>query len=86
MTYFEAALEVLKTARKPLSLREITERALERGLVVPQGKTPQRTMGAALYERLGTDPRLVRTADPGQGRGKPGTVRWALREKADRTN
>jgi hypothetical protein len=85
MTYYEAALEVLRSARKPLTTREITDLALERGLLVPGGKTPHATMSAALYERLGTDPQLVKTAVRGPTRVKRGSVRWTLREKADGT-
>lgn len=81
MTYFEAALQILRSAQKPLTTREITERALERGLIVSHGKTPIATMGAVLYGRLGTDNQLVKTEDRGPARAKRGTVRWTIRDE-----
>jgi hypothetical protein len=80
MTYFEAALQILKSSPEPLSTREITERALEQGLIVPQGKTPIATMAAVLYGRLGADAQLVKTEDRGSGRTR---VRWTLRKTPD---
>jgi hypothetical protein len=85
MTYFEAALQILKSSRRPLTTREITQRALERGLIAPRGKTPNATMSAALYVRLGTDAQLIKTEDRGPIRAKQGTVRWTLRDTADGT-
>jgi hypothetical protein len=85
MTFYEAALQILKSSRKPLTSREITDRALERGMIVPRGKTPVATMSAELYRRLGTDPLLVKTEDRGPVRAKNGTVRWKLRETRDGT-
>jgi hypothetical protein len=79
MTYYEAALQILSSARHPLSTREITDRAVKRGLVVPRGATPQATMAAVLYSRLGSDNRLVKIDTPGNGRAMRGSVRWALR-------
>jgi hypothetical protein len=81
MTFYEAALEILKSSSKPLTSKEITQRALERGLIMSRGKTPTRTMESQLYGQLGTDPLLVKTGDRGpNGRPKRGTVRWTLRE------
>jgi hypothetical protein len=79
MTFFEAALQILKSSRKPLTSQEITQRALEHGLIVSGGKTPAATMAAALYRRSGTDPQLVKIEDRGPARAKRGTVRWTLR-------
>jgi hypothetical protein len=79
MTYYEAALQVLMSAERPLTIREITDRAVERGLVTPVGKTPHRTMGARLYTRFRNDPELIKLEDPGNGRAKRGSVRWTLR-------
>jgi hypothetical protein len=83
MTFYEAALRILKSSRKPLSTREITERALERGLIVSHGKTPEASMAAVLYGRLGTDTQLVKIEDHGPTRAKRGTVRWRMRETPD---
>jgi hypothetical protein len=85
MTYVEAALQILKASRKPLTTREITERALERGLIVPRGKTPHATMRAALYERLGSDTQLLKTESRTSTHPKQGTVYWTLREAATGT-
>jgi hypothetical protein len=45
MTFLEAAYQVLKSSGRPLTTLEITERALEQGLVDPRGKTPTRNHG-----------------------------------------
>lgn len=83
MSFYEAALQILKSSPKPLTSEEITERALERGLIVSHGQTPVATMAAILYRRLGSDPQLVKTEDRGPTRAKRGTVRWTLRETRD---
>ncbi len=83
MTYYEAALQVLRSVRHPLTTREITDQAIERGLIRPQGKTPHVTMGARLYVKVRNDPELVKLETPGNGRAKRGSVRWALRHNAD---
>ena len=78
MMYYEAAVEVLKAARRPLTVQEITNQAIEAGLIAPRGKTPVATMSAALY-RPGSRRDLVKLEDPGETRAKPGSVRWTLR-------
>ena len=45
----EAAESVLREARKPLHVREITRIALQKGLWQTSGKTPEATVGARLY-------------------------------------
>jgi hypothetical protein len=67
MTYAEAAITVLKLRRRPLSTREITDLALEHGLIHPIGKTPVATMALALYllVRDTADSPLVKVATPG---------------------
>lgn len=81
MTYFEAALQILRSAQKLLTTREVTERALERGLIVSHSKTPIATMAAALYGRLGTNDQLVKTEDRRATGAKWGTVRWTVRDE-----
>ena len=50
MTSFtNAAYGILKEEGVPLSAREITKRALNRGLIVTKGKTPYQTMQSSLY-------------------------------------
>jgi restriction system protein len=80
MNYYEAALKVLEAAEHPLSAKEITDRALTAGLITTHGKTPERTMSAALYGQLGTDSSLVKDATAGSVRAKRGTVRWTLKK------
>ncbi len=79
MTYYEAALQVLRSVQRPLTTREITAQAVERGLIAPDGKTPEATMSAKLYMALRNDSELVKLEEPGKKRARPGTVRWTLR-------
>ena len=83
MTYYEAALQVLLGAKRPLTAREITDEALERGLITPKGKTPHATMTAELYVHAPKDPQLVKLEDPGSKRAKRGSVRWTVRRVVD---
>ena len=55
MTYYQAALQVLKIAECSLTAREITTMAVERGLICPKGKTPHATMAAELYLQVPQD-------------------------------
>lgn len=80
MTYYEAAIEVLRAAGRPLTAREITEEALKRRLITPSGKTPQSTMNALLYVRVRNDPNLLKLEERGDTRAKRGSVRWMLRD------
>lgn len=75
MTFLEAAEVVLRTARKPLTVREITEIALRRGLLETHGKTPDATMSAALYGASPDGP-IRREFVPGSRRAVRGSVRW----------
>jgi hypothetical protein len=81
MTYYKAAIEVLKAAKRPLTVREITNQAIEAGLITPHGKTPVATMSAALY-RAQNQPDLVKAGGRGDKQAKRGTVRWTLRPKS----
>jgi hypothetical protein len=82
MTYYEAALQILRSARHPLTTQEITDLAITKGLVAPTGKTPHRSMARELYLRVRNDPQLVKLGDPVNVRAKPGSVRWTLRRSA----
>jgi len=77
MTYYKAAIEVLKAAKRPLTVQEITDQAIEAGLIAPRGETPVATMSATLY-RARKHPELVKVGDWGNMRAKRGTVRWKL--------
>ena len=81
MTFLEAAEIVLRTAKKPLTVREITDVALRRGLLETRGKTPEATMSAALY-RTPDDGPIRRESSPGPQRAKRGSVRWSYVKKA----
>lgn len=48
-SFLKAATTVLPSASRPLTVREITDEALRRGLVETGGKTPESSMSAALY-------------------------------------
>jgi hypothetical protein len=80
MTYYEAARQVLKSARRPMTTREITNLAIQRKLLVTRGKTPLASMSAVLYLRVRDDPELVKIAAQGSRRAKRGSVRWTLRQ------
>ena len=79
MTYYEAAIQVLRSAQHPLTTREITERAIKAGLIIPRGKTPNATMSARLYAWVRKDDTLTKLEAPGNGRAKQGSVRWTVR-------
>jgi HB1/ASXL restriction endonuclease-like protein with HTH domain len=55
MTYFQAALTILAHADRPLSVGELTAVALQRRLIRPRGRTPDRSMSSVLYRRLAAD-------------------------------
>lgn len=83
MKYHEAAVEVLRQSGRPMTDAEITDRALELGLITTTGKTPRQTMSAALYVRSKDPSALVqRLAEQGATRAKRGSVRWTLRNPA----
>lgn len=75
MTFLEAAEAVLRSAKGPLTTREVVQRALARGLINPQGKTPEATMSAALYGAHSDVP-IRREFEPGRGRARRGSVGW----------
>lgn len=78
MTYLDAAVEVLRTARRPLTTREVSEAALRSRLIEPVGKTPDATMSAALYRHVrdAPHPLLRRAFTQGPARAVRGTVYW----------
>jgi hypothetical protein len=80
MTYYEAALQILRSAGQPLTAQEITDLAISEGLIVPTGKTPVASMERVLYLRVRDgDLELVKIEEPGNARAKRSSVRWALR-------
>ena len=75
MTFYEAALTILRSADRPLTTEEITKLALERKLVQTAGKTPKASMVAILYRRVGGGSGLFKIEAPGYGRAKRGSVK-----------
>ena len=49
LSFKEAAIKILNEADEPLSAKEITLIALEKGLIETSGATPEATMAAQLY-------------------------------------
>ncbi|HZS89104.1 MAG TPA: winged helix-turn-helix domain-containing protein [Chloroflexota bacterium] len=67
MSYYQAAVEILRSTGRPMGAYEIADEALRRGLIAPEGKTPRNTMSAALLRHtLGGSSDIVR--QKGQGR------------------
>jgi len=75
VTFLEAAETVLRAANRPLTAREITDIALERGLLRTSGKTPEATMSARLYAAPADAP-IRRKFASGSQRAVRGSVRW----------
>jgi hypothetical protein len=75
MTFLAAAEAVLRSAKRPLTAREITEQALNRRLIATSGKTPEATMTAALYRAR--SPHIQRSFAPGPTRAVRNSVRWS---------
>jgi len=79
MTYFEAALLVLRASRSPLSTNEILKRIQRQNLVPMTGQSPKATLSATLYRHLGKHPELRCERVTGtHQRAVRGTVRWSL--------
>ncbi len=78
--FLEAAVTVLAEAGRPLTADEIVARALERGLLRTEGRTPAATMTACLYTHIrdAGRPRVVRVFEPGKQRAQRGSVRWSI--------
>jgi hypothetical protein len=89
MSYYDAALQVLRSVQRPLTISEITDQAIERGLLTPRGKTPYDTMRARLYTAAHNDPEseVVKLEEPerkpGSKRPRLGSVYWTLRNAPD---
>jgi HB1, ASXL, restriction endonuclease HTH domain len=80
VTYRDAALEILKSAERPMTASEIADAALKRGLITTRGKTPEATMSAALYRYIRDvkDASIRREFKPGPIRAVRESVRWTL--------
>jgi hypothetical protein len=73
-----AAETVLRGALRPLTSKEISEMAIEKGLIQTEGKTPRATMRAALYAATKANPKgpIRREFTPGPTRAARYSVRW----------
>jgi hypothetical protein len=77
MTYLDAAVAVLKETDSPMTALEITDQAIERGLLDSVHKTPEATMIPAPYMHVKRGGQRVRcVSEPGQKRARRETVRW----------
>lgn len=74
LTYKEAALRVLREVGQPLSAQAITQRAIEQGLINPQGLTPDATMAAQLYTDINR--RRAASLFRKEGRNLFGLAEW----------
>jgi hypothetical protein len=79
MTYLDAAVVILKKSKHPMTVSDITEEAIRRGLIRPQGKTPEATMSAVLYvhTRKAKRPAIRRHFKAGMTRALRDSVRWS---------
>ena len=48
-SFTQAAYEILKVEGKPLSTKNILEKALSKGIIKTNGKTPEQTLWSSLY-------------------------------------
>lgn len=80
ISFLQAAIMVLERNGRPMTTGEITREALHLGLLRTTGKTPVKTMDAALYgqARHGPKVRVARLYAPGRQRAVRGSVRWTL--------
>ena len=63
LSFADAAATVLETSGSPLHYREITQRAIDRGFLQTDGKTPEATLNAVLavdIKQKGRASRFVR--------------------------
>ena len=77
-TFLDAAAAVLRRTRAPLTSGDITARAIELKLLSDSiGKTPERTMAAALYLDVSRSaaPRFVRLSKAGPIRASRNSVK-----------
>jgi hypothetical protein len=75
VTFLQAAEEVLRSSKRPMTAREITEVAVRRGLIKTGGRSPEDTMSARLYTAALSTP-IRRQYEPGPTRARRASVRW----------
>lgn len=73
----EAAYRILKATKKPLSTKEIIEKALKQGMISTAGKTPADTLRADIYlENKRREKRKVDKRFNELGGGIIGLLEW----------
>jgi restriction system protein len=88
MQFKEAAYEILKNAGERLHYNEITNRALDAGILTTSGQTPHATMGSRLYtETLHPDSQFRRVEKGffGLRERQPSDVSQTIRRLNDQT-
>lgn len=81
LSFKNAAYKVLKAENRPLSVEDITNMALKKGLLKTAGKTPTATMGAQLYTDIKT--LQDRSAFVQLGKNRFGLRKWGLEVMED---
>lgn len=81
LSFKYAAYKVLKAEKRPLSVEDITNRAIRQSLLKTTGKTPQATMGAQLYTHIKA--LKDRSAFVQLGKNRFGLREWGLEVISD---
>ena len=83
MSFLDAAIVIMTEATRPMTVRELADAVLSRGLVTTSGKTPDATLAAELYLRVKHEPggSLRRVAVAGPNRAQRGSVGWVWHQK-----
>ena len=84
MTYRQAAIDILKQTKTPLTTQELLDRMISADLITPHGKTPLATLSSVLYAENAQGAEIVRVFEDGGSRAARGTVRWQLSSSAKR--
>lgn len=84
MTYLQAALQILRSSKTPLSTRELLDRIVSEELIVPKGRTPLATLSAVLYTNVAGGGELRKLSSPGKTRAATGSVRWTVTRPSKR--
>jgi hypothetical protein len=81
LSFLAAAERVLSESGRAMTSPEILSQAIARRLVLSKGKTPERTLAAALYKDVAKNPRtrFVCMRKMGSERAIRGTVKWSLK-------
>lgn len=80
-SFKDAAFKVLKAEKRPLPVEDITDRAISKGLLKTNGRTPHATMGAQLYTHINTH--RDRSAFVQLGKNRFGLREWGLEVISD---